>query len=205
MEAGRQEIQLPALLAYVERHRRELLLPDQDVLNALYGQRILPVDGARRNYDARNDRNYLLRSGGMCDLRWVMEHAAILHFCGKEKPCKPKYRHRFALLCLHYAQLVERQPGGAPERCSSAGYPRRRGLWPEDIPAHRWNSGHLPGRNLCGRSSRDRETVSVIPPVPCVHTFLCKTMPQRKSAGAYSIPKSHSTGTSSTLAKIGIS
>lgn len=108
LAAGRREIRPDALFAYVEKHRKELVLPDQDLLNGLYSQRILDLEDVIWNYDARNYSNYLLRSGGVCDLRWVMEHTSILHFCGKEKPWKPKYFHRFGILYQHYVQLTRR-------------------------------------------------------------------------------------------------
>lgn len=90
LNLGRREIRPQVLFDYVAQHRKELVLPDQDVLNALYSKQILPLEDVQWNYDARNYSNYLLRSGGVCDIRWVMEHTAILHFCGKEKPWKPK-------------------------------------------------------------------------------------------------------------------
>lgn len=108
LEAGRREIVPQEVFRYVERHRKELILPDQDVLNAMYSEKILPLDDVLWNYDARNYTNYLLRSGGVCDLPWVMEHTAILHFCGKEKPWKTKYIHRFGILYRHYEQLTRR-------------------------------------------------------------------------------------------------
>ncbi len=107
LEAGRREIRPEDLFAYVQAHRKELVLPDQDVLNALFSRRILPLEDVLWNYDARNYSNYLLRSGGVWDLRWVMAHTAILHFCGKAKPWKPNYLYRFGMLYLHYAQLTE--------------------------------------------------------------------------------------------------
>lgn len=108
LDAGRREIHPRELFAYVEKHRKELILPDQDLLNGLFSWRILELEDVLWNYDARNYSNYLLRSGGVCDLRWVMEHTAILHFCGKEKPWKPKYFHRFGVLYQHYVQLTRR-------------------------------------------------------------------------------------------------
>lgn len=114
LEAGRQEIQPQVLFDYVAQHRKELILPDQDVLNALYSQQILPLEDALWNYDARNYSSYLLRSGGVYDMRWVMEHTAIVHFCGKGKPWKPKYIHRFGILYQHYAQMTYRAWGVRP-------------------------------------------------------------------------------------------
>ena len=111
LEAGRAAIRPQEVFAYVARHRRELLLPDQDVLNALYGGRILPLEDAVWNYDARSYSTYLLRSGGARDLRWVMAHTAILHFCGKEKPWKPNYARRFGILYQHYLQMTRREFG----------------------------------------------------------------------------------------------
>ena len=94
---------------YVREHRKGLILPDQDVLNAMYGERILPVEDVRWNYDARYYSSYLLRSAGEYDLGWVMQNTSILHFCGKEKPWKPKYIHRFGILYRHYMQLARRE------------------------------------------------------------------------------------------------
>lgn len=108
LDLGRREIRPQVLFDYVAQHRKELVLPDQDVLNALYSKQILPLEDVQWNYDARNYSNYLLRSGGVCDIRWVMEHTAILHFCGKEKPWKPKYFRRFGILYQHYAQMTRR-------------------------------------------------------------------------------------------------
>lgn len=108
LDAGRREICAEALFDYVARHRKTLVLPDQDVLNGLYSQRIFPVEDVLWNYDARNYNSYLLSSGGVHDLRWVMEHTAIVHFCGREKPWKPMYIHRFGILYQHYMRLTQR-------------------------------------------------------------------------------------------------
>lgn len=106
LDAARREVVPEEIFAYVERHARELVLPDQDVLNALYGERTLELDDAVWNYDARNFNTYLLRSGGECDLDWVLSHTSILHFCGKSKPWQPGYLHRFGVLYKHYIQLT---------------------------------------------------------------------------------------------------
>lgn len=111
LDAGRREIAPEDIFRYVGQHRKELILPDQDALNALYSERILPVEDVLWNYDARNYSNYLLRSMGEYDLPWVMQHTSILHFCGKEKPWKAKYIHRFGILYQHYMQLTHRAWG----------------------------------------------------------------------------------------------
>lgn len=108
LDKGRSEIDKNEVFQYVEKHKNELLLPDQDVLNALYGSKVHAIDDALWNYDARNYSNYLLRSGGVRDTSWVMEHTSILHFCGRAKPWKPNYRYRFKILYRHYMQLTKR-------------------------------------------------------------------------------------------------
>ena len=105
---ARTAIRSEQLFAYTADHARELVLPDQDLLNALYGDEVLPIPEELWNYDARNYNNYLLRSGGEQDTDWVMAHTAILHFCGKAKPWKPRYPYRFGILYQHYAQLARR-------------------------------------------------------------------------------------------------
>ena len=58
-----------------------------------------------RQYDA-----YRLLSAGEKDLDWVMQHTAILHFCGRLKPWKPGARGRFVALYKYCAVQAARQP-----------------------------------------------------------------------------------------------
>ena len=111
LDKGRRFIHPEALFTFAEEHSKELLLPDQDILNCLYGSQILEVDDAVWNYDARNYNNYLLRSSGVCNMDWVMKNTSILHFCGKSKPWHAGYIHRFGILYKHYMQLTHRISG----------------------------------------------------------------------------------------------
>lgn len=104
----REEINPDDIFRFVAENPHELLLPDQDVLNALYGDRIRNVPDVLWNYDARNYSNYLLRSTGEADMEWVLRNTAVLHFCGRDKPWKSGYRRRFGSLYRHYMSLSER-------------------------------------------------------------------------------------------------
>jgi len=104
----RERIKPQQIYSFVDRFRMRLVMPDQDVLNALFGNQILPIDEKLYNYDARYYRLYRLLSGGVWDMRHVMEHTVILHFCGKKKPWHKDYRGRFHALYTHYAHLAER-------------------------------------------------------------------------------------------------
>lgn len=104
----RREVDPQQVFAYVAQHQSELFLPDQDVLNALYGSRILPVEDLVWNYDPRNYSEYKLRSHNKANTNWVIQNTAVLHFCGRDKPWKKGYRRRFGVLYLHYMHLADR-------------------------------------------------------------------------------------------------
>ena len=104
----RRDVHAQDVFAYAEKNRQRLVLPDQDILNGLYGERILPVDDSLWNYDARKYNEYLLASGGEKDMNWVMQNTAILHYCGKRKPWHKSCSGRFTALYKHYMQLTAR-------------------------------------------------------------------------------------------------
>ena len=105
----RREIVPQELFDYAAAHMNTLILPDQDMLNALFGDRVLPLSDVRWNYDARDYHGYFVTSGGEVDMDWIMAHTAILHFCGKAKPWKRNYRYRFGALYKHYEQLTRHE------------------------------------------------------------------------------------------------
>lgn len=105
----RRETSPAEVFAYAEKYRRALILPDQDILNSLYGERILAVDESIWNYDARKYETYRLSSQGKMNMDWVMAHTVFLHFCGKNKPWAPSYHGRFSALYKHYQHLLARR------------------------------------------------------------------------------------------------
>ena len=103
------ETQLGDSLLAAASHREyeeRLILPDQDILNGLYGTRILGVDDSVWNYDARRYDRYWLGSHGEKDMDWVMDHTVFLHFCGKNKPWSRGYEGHFSALYKHYQRLL---------------------------------------------------------------------------------------------------
>lgn len=77
---------------FVERHASTLFLADQDVLNALYGDRILPLDAEVYNCDERVYRRILKKFGKAGAESLVRQKTCILHYDGKYKPWKPNYK-----------------------------------------------------------------------------------------------------------------
>jgi len=109
LERCRVKVNKEELFDYVCVHGSELILPDQDVLNAMYGNEIFQIDDSIWNYDARNYSSYLFRSNGEFDIEAVMNNTSIIHFCGRDKPWKKGYRLRFGPLYKHYMSLANRQ------------------------------------------------------------------------------------------------
>ncbi len=103
----RREVKRQDILNYIEKNSRILLLPDQDVLNALYGHRITLIPDQIYNYDARYNVLYYARSSGRWDLSWVITNTVFLHFCGRDKPWKKEYRGRYSALYKHYQHRVK--------------------------------------------------------------------------------------------------
>lgn len=114
LDKAREIIKADEIFQCVSEHEMELLLPDQDVFNYLYGLRTLQVEDAIWNYDARYYSDYLIRSSGTYHMDWIMKNTAILHFCGKRKPWNTSYSNRFAALYKHYMQVAFRNRGDLP-------------------------------------------------------------------------------------------
>lgn len=111
----RERIRREDIFQYIEENRSKLILPDQDVLNALYGDEICPLDDSLYNFDARKSKTYFVASSGLKDVNWVMRNTVLLHFCGKQKPWKKGYQNRFGILYRHYMTKAERLADEAGE------------------------------------------------------------------------------------------
>lgn len=128
LKAARDLVTAENVFRCVSEHEKELILPDQDVFNMLYGKQTLPVEDVLWNYDVRNYAKYLIRSSGSHDLNWVMDNTAVLHFCGKNKPWHADYKNPFGMLYLHYQNLTLRKLGQKPEAHSGLPVGMRRGI-----------------------------------------------------------------------------
>ena len=113
LSAARALVRPEDIFQYVQEHAAELLLPDQDVFNCLYGADTLQVEDTRWNYDARRFAAYRLNGGAKYDMDWVVQNTVFLHFCGKQKPWKSSYYGRFSALYKHYMCLAERRTSPA--------------------------------------------------------------------------------------------
>ena len=79
------------VLEYIRRHRSMLVLPDQDVISGMYGDRIMEIDPLVYNMTDRLLMHPDTADRGV-DMAWVARNTAIIHFCGRNKPWKERYR-----------------------------------------------------------------------------------------------------------------
>ncbi|WP_314737388.1 glycosyltransferase family 8 protein [Limosilactobacillus urinaemulieris] len=108
LDLMRQEVDADQIFDYIRRHI--LLLPDQDVLNALYSERIKTIPDQLYNFDTRNGKIYETISLGEWDLDWVIKNTVILHYCGREKPWLPtKNSGRLTALYKQYFHMTAKR------------------------------------------------------------------------------------------------
>lgn len=78
------------ILQYIEKNKKLLFLPDQDVISAIYCDRIVSIDPYIYNMTER----MLLSPKSIknaVDFEWVKNNSAIVHYCGRNKPWKKNY------------------------------------------------------------------------------------------------------------------
>ena len=105
---ARLKIKLADITAAIEKYSATLILPDQDILNFLYGNDILEIPEEIWNYDTRKYLVYQTRTLTEHDIHWVMAQTVILHYCGTPKPWDPKSDGKFTGLFLNYQQQLNR-------------------------------------------------------------------------------------------------
>ncbi len=108
LDKQRKMIKEQDIYAFVEENKKKLILPDQDIINALYSKHIKEIDEILYNYDARFYLYYKLSSNGKYDMDFVIKNSAIIHFCGKRKPWKKNYNGKFHSLYKHYENLANK-------------------------------------------------------------------------------------------------
>jgi lipopolysaccharide biosynthesis glycosyltransferase len=106
LELQRKLIEEEAIYEFIKKNRARLIMPDQDVINALFSKKIKNLDETLYNYDARFYNYYRLKTNGKCDMDYVINHTVILHFCGKKKPWQKGYAGKFHSLYKHYEKLA---------------------------------------------------------------------------------------------------
>jgi len=108
LKAIRDQVKSDDIFKYINDNKMALFLPDQDVLNGLYGHQIKKIPDELYNFDARRSPMYYALSNGRWTLDWVIENTVFLHFCGRDKPWKKDYHNRYGGLYKHYAYRAQK-------------------------------------------------------------------------------------------------
>ena len=86
----RKEQDFNKVLEYIEKNKNILMLPDQDVISAVYSDKIITVDPYIYNMTERMLHSPKSHTKQI-DINWVKENCAIIHYCGRNKPWKENY------------------------------------------------------------------------------------------------------------------
>ena len=88
----REYLNMDDIRQYVERKQHSLILPDQDILTALYGRKVKLMDSLRYNLSDRTLAIYNADpSHQKIDLSWVRKNGVIIHYFGRNKPWNHHY------------------------------------------------------------------------------------------------------------------
>ncbi|MGD9569927.1 MAG: glycosyltransferase family 8 protein [Sedimentibacter sp.] len=93
LKALRKHQNVNDIVEFVQENKSKLLLPDQDIISALYGEKIKLVDSLIYNlsdrilslYNATQPYNERL------GVNWVRENSVVIHYCGRNKPWNGRY------------------------------------------------------------------------------------------------------------------
>ena len=80
------------VFGYIKKNYHRLLLPDQDVLQGLYGDKLGLIDSHKYGLSDRHITLNNMFHKTKIDKKWVDENCCIIHYIGKNKPWKGKYK-----------------------------------------------------------------------------------------------------------------
>lgn len=111
LERLRREQDPEEVFSFIERHHSTLILPDQDVISALYGSKIYALDTYRYNMSERLYQHHAAFEKDL-DLEWVAKNAVIIHYCGRNKPWKENYIGQLNVFYLRAVQRMKENGNG---------------------------------------------------------------------------------------------
>lgn len=88
LKKWRKHVTVSQILAFIQKNIHTLFLADQDVVNAMFGGRILALDERIYNLDDKTFSHFEKKSAGnkRIDIGWIRNNTVIIHFNGKHKP-----------------------------------------------------------------------------------------------------------------------
>lgn len=111
LENIRKEVKAEDIYRHIDEciNPLKLILPDQDILNTLYGHRVKSLPDVIYNYDTRLNLVYYKEDPANWNPDWVMENTVVLHYCGKDKPWDTLGRGKYDYLYKHYEGKLKKK------------------------------------------------------------------------------------------------
>jgi lipopolysaccharide biosynthesis glycosyltransferase len=118
LSALRENLSLQDIQAYAKENTRKFILPDQDILTALYGDKIKLADTMRYNLSDRIFGFYNADpKNNKIDVEWVRQNSSVIHYCGKNKPWKEGYGGPLGIFYQELnAESENKRPGAENQR-----------------------------------------------------------------------------------------
>ena len=80
------------VIRFINKNKKILMLPDQDIISGIFGNKIKLIDGLKYNLGDRDLRKYNLNNpNNKITLRWICKNTVIIHYYGRNKPWKENY------------------------------------------------------------------------------------------------------------------
>lgn len=105
----RKDVDERTIFAFLKLNTGKLLIPDQDILNSLYSDKIIAIDEQKYNFNSRHYIFYKNKSKQNLKMERFLKEIVILHFSGRIKPWENNYRGNFQKIYSHYETLFNAQ------------------------------------------------------------------------------------------------
>ncbi len=91
------------VIDFVKKNKNKLMLPDQDIIYALYGNRVKKVSALLFNLGDKELRLHNLYENDNIDINWVKKNTVVIHYYGRNKPWNKNYD---GILNVFYNELI---------------------------------------------------------------------------------------------------
>lgn len=121
MPVLRTRMNIERIREFALKNRHRLFLPDQDIITALIGEKVLLLDTMKYNLSDRILTLYNLDpTHEKLDLDWVRINSVIIHYCGKAKPWRESYEGLLGIFYKELARGVGGYQSAGPYRSDTA-------------------------------------------------------------------------------------
>ena len=98
------------VMDFMQKNSKKLLLPDQDIINVMYGNKIKLIDDLKYNLGDRNLNLYNLNNPKKkIGIKWICKNTVIIHYFGRNKPWNNGYVGRLGCFYYKFVNQLENQ------------------------------------------------------------------------------------------------